>query len=159
MLRSATEADLDVVASWITSSIDCELWAGPALMFPLNRATLAHDIGLSSQTSFCLGEQNVEGFGQLVDKGSGRGHLAKVIVAPQHRRMGRGSELVQALLELAAERGFSVVGLNVRRDNDAALLLYRKLGFDTAARPLTVSPSPGAEYMARNLTCVGADAP
>jgi ribosomal protein S18 acetylase RimI-like enzyme len=92
------------------------------------------------------------GFGQLIDKGSGRGHLAKIIVAPQQRRSGQGVKLVSALIELASRRGFSVVGLNVQRDNPAALALYRRLGFEPAARPPSLGPAPGAEYMARNLT-------
>jgi ribosomal protein S18 acetylase RimI-like enzyme len=121
MLRPATDADLDIVASWIASPIDCEFWAGRALAFPLRRATLARDIGLRSETSFCLGDPDVEGFGQLIDKGSGRGHLAKIIVAPQLRRSGRGSELIGALLELAAKRGLFVVGLNVGADRDTLL--------------------------------------
>jgi ribosomal protein S18 acetylase RimI-like enzyme len=151
-LRPATEADLEVVASWIESPRDCELWAGPALPFPLRRTTLARDIGLSPETSFCLGQGRAEAFGQLLDKGAGRGHLAKIVVAPGMRRSGRGSGLVLALLELAARRGFTVVGLNVQRDNPAAASLYRRLGFRPAERPAALGPAPGAEYLECSLT-------
>lgn len=151
MLRPATTADLDVVASWIASRRDCEVWAGPALHFPLQRSTLARDIGLSPDTSFCMGDDGIAAFGQLLDRGSGRSHLARIIVAPAQRRSGCGTRLVGALLDLAAARGHLVAGLNVRRDNLAALALYRKLGFEVVARPAGSDPAAGAEYMARTL--------
>ncbi len=157
MLRPAAEPDLDIVASWIRTARDCEFWAGPRLAFPLERLTLARDIDLSPETSFCIGEPNIEAFGQLIDKGSGRGHLAKIIVAPELRRSGRGSMLIRSLLSLAGTRGFTVVGLNVQTANKAALSLYHKLGFESAVRPAAVTQSFGAVYMVRNLPFVGTD--
>lgn len=150
-LRPATAADLDVVASWIATPRDCEAWAGPLLAFPLDRSTLARDIGFSSSTSFCLDERDVLAFGQLLDKGFGLGHLARIIVVPDRRRAGYGSRLVSRLLERAAHRGFSVVGLNVQRDNPGAGALYRQLGFRAAERPFHLAPAPGAEYLVRVL--------
>jgi ribosomal-protein-alanine N-acetyltransferase len=151
MLRPASESDLDLISSWITSRRDCEFWAGPALRFPLARSTLAKDIGFSPETSFCLDEAGLVGFGQLTVKGSVRAHLSKIIVAPHQRRSGHGARLVMALVELAARQGFSAIGLNVQQDNLAAQALYRKLGFELAARPASVGPAPGADYRVRDL--------
>lgn len=150
-LRPATAADLDVVASWITTPRDCEAWVGPLLAFPLDRSTLARCIGFSAETSFCLDERDVVAFGQLLDQGFGCGHLARIIVAPDRRRAGFGSRLVSALLERAVHCGFATVGLNVRWDNPGAGALYRQLGFRPAERPSHLAPAPGAEYLMREL--------
>lgn len=159
VLRPASESDLEIIASWITSRRDCEFWAGPALRFPLDRSTLARDSGFSPETSFSLDEAGLVGFGQLTDKGCGRGHLSKLIVAPHQRRSGRGAKLVTALVELAAQRGFSVVGLDVQQDKPAAQALYRKRGFELVARPASVGPAPGADYRVRDLCKVSTAPP
>ena len=151
LLRSATPDDLLNVAAWITSQQDCEFWAGHALAYPLQLETLSKDIGLSPETSFCFADSRVHAFGQLIDKGNGRTHLAKIIVCPQMRDGGIGTRFVSSLIDKASERLFSVIGLNVHPDNRAAINLYKKLGFQFAEKPITVNAAPGSLYMARVL--------
>ncbi len=57
--------------------------------------------------------------------------ITDVWVSPQHRRRGLAVEVVRALVGWAAERGATTVYLQVRGDNDAALMLYERLGFLT----------------------------
>ena len=151
LLRSATAHDLLNVAAWITSQRDCEFWAGHALAYPLRLETLSHDISLSPETSFCFAGSRVLAFGQLIDKGNGRVHLAKIIVYPQMRDGGIGTRFVASLIDKATEQSFALIGLNVHPDNHAAINLYKKLAFQFVERPATVNPAPGSLYMARVL--------
>lgn len=54
-------------------------------------------------------------------------HIANIAVHPAWRRRGIGMKLMEA--GMARCDGFSWIGLEVRRSNDAAKSLYRRLGF------------------------------
>ena len=51
-LRPATLSDLDIVASWIGSARECELWAGWRVRFPIDRTALPETIGFSEANTF-----------------------------------------------------------------------------------------------------------
>jgi len=61
------------------------------------------------------------------------GALGMGVAAP-HRARGIGKALLQATLEVAAARGTSRVELLVRADNESAIELYRRFGFDLEGR-------------------------
>lgn len=63
--------------------------------------------------------------------------IANVAVHPDHRRQGIASRLTQQALEHARQHGANSVWLQVRDDNDAAIRLYRSLGFAEKARRTT----------------------
>ena len=149
MFREATHEDLPTLASWIRTAHDCALWAGSAFPFPFEVAGLVEKLNLHSNTSLCLVEDALVAFGQLVDKGKGRAHLAKIVVAPTSRRQGYGQQLIRELLRIAGERKFHVVGLNVQIGNNAAIRMYSRLGFLFADRPSHLAASPDAMYMER----------
>jgi ribosomal protein S18 acetylase RimI-like enzyme len=56
-------------------------------------------------------------------------------VEPEARRSGLGAVLVQAAIESARARGCRRIELDVNEDNEAALALYRRLGFSTEPKP------------------------
>lgn len=56
-------------------------------------------------------------------------HVLNVAVAPELRRHGVGTALMEAALAYAAEKRVRIVLLEVRRSNRPALRLYRGLGF------------------------------
>jgi len=149
--RPATQEDLVTVATWINSPRDCEFWAGKAVVYPLQLSTLGADIGLSPRSSFCLDQHQIVAFGQLLDKGHGRAHLAKIIVNPELRGQGIGKRLIENLLSKAREELFSVLGLNVNPENHIAINMYKGSGFDFVERPPTVTASPGSLYMELTL--------
>jgi ribosomal-protein-alanine N-acetyltransferase len=65
------------------------------------------------------------------ERRSARGaHLAELVVAPAHRREGRGGELLDTL----RSRVEGSVTLAVGPENDAALALYRSRGFEPVRR-------------------------
>nr|WP_232731827.1 GNAT family N-acetyltransferase [Oscillatoria sp. PCC 10802] len=71
--------------------------------------------------------------GSAIDQVSGdrHAHIFLVYVAPEHRRRGIGSALMQHAETWAKDRGDRQIGLQVFLTNQPALNLYRKLGYDT----------------------------
>lgn len=56
-------------------------------------------------------------------------HVVNVAVREQSRRQGYGHRVVEALLDRCVERGATCATLEVRASNEAAIALYRSLGF------------------------------
>ncbi|MCE9673663.1 ribosomal protein S18-alanine N-acetyltransferase [Myxococcus stipitatus] len=64
-------------------------------------------------------------------------HVLNVATAPQHRRRGVARAVMDEVLERGKARRCSLATLEVRRSNEAALQLYRSLGF----RPVGIRPN------------------
>ena len=62
-------------------------------------------------------------------KGSRRERLYSLAVDPAARGRGVGRLLMEAVLTAARSRGAAEVGLEVRTENEAAIALYRSMGF------------------------------
>jgi len=60
--------------------------------------------------------------------------LLDVVVSPERRGQGIGTQLVSALLAAVAARGAQAVTLEVADDNAPALRLYRRAGFVVEGR-------------------------
>ena len=58
------------------------------------------------------------------------GQITDVAVSGEYRRRGIGMEIVKAMIKEAAQRGLSVIYLEVRESNLAARELYRACGFE-----------------------------
>jgi ribosomal-protein-alanine N-acetyltransferase len=70
----------------------------------------------------------IAGFG-IMRYGDDEAHLDLLGVAPEHRREGIGSRLVQWLEKPALVAGISVVFLEVRASNRGAQAFYERLGY------------------------------
>ena len=57
-------------------------------------------------------------------------HLLNVAVATSERRHGRGRALVEEVIAYARTHAAAKVLLEVRRSNEPALALYRRVGFE-----------------------------
>ena len=57
-------------------------------------------------------------------------HITTIAVHPQWRRRGLATRLMATLIGLAHREGAITLTLEVRERNEAALALYRKLGFE-----------------------------
>lgn len=58
------------------------------------------------------------------------GQITNIAVHPDYRRRGFGKDVTRALIDYGKAVGLSQIYLEVRRSNDAAQLLYKKLDFD-----------------------------
>ena len=63
------------------------------------------------------------------DPGKHSSYITLLMVSPDARGLGIGASLVQYVLTLTVQRGFNVCRLEVRKENIAAIKLYKKMGF------------------------------
>lgn len=56
-------------------------------------------------------------------------YITLILVAQSSRKLGIGAALIKHVLTLTALRGFEVCRLEVRKENAAAIKLYKSLGF------------------------------
>jgi [ribosomal protein S18]-alanine N-acetyltransferase len=68
------------------------------------------------------------GYG-IIASGAGEAHLLNVCVREEFRNRGFGRALLANLVDLAAQAGATVVFLEVRPANTAAIRLYETMGF------------------------------
>ena len=152
MLRSATRHDLEIAASWVTTARECELWAGRRVRFPIDLDALMETMAFATTGALVLEvDARIVALGQIVVKSGGRAHLARLIVAPEHRGKHLGTRLVSLLLERARKSGHRMASLNVDPGNATAIALYSKLGFADAPRPDDEPDPYGSRYMERSL--------
>ena len=77
---------------------------------------------------------------------NGNGHLSHFNVAPEHRRQGIGSLLIDFAEQYFKSLGVAVLGLNVMKDNADAIRLYERKGFKYA-----FDKTPEKIYMTKEL--------
>lgn len=79
----------------------------------------------------CDGEKAAYGEVRMI---AGEAQIYNIAVAPEFRREGIGEELLRHMINKAEESGCSLVTLEVRDGNKAAMELYKKLGFREVGR-------------------------
>ena len=81
----------------------------------------------------CVEEERVLGYvgSQTV---LGETDMMNIAVSPESRRTGIGEALLAVLVEELKSRGSHCLSLEVRASNDAAIALYKKLGFSQVGR-------------------------
>ncbi|MBO4423070.1 MAG: ribosomal protein S18-alanine N-acetyltransferase [Clostridia bacterium] len=83
----------------------------------------------------------------------GEGGINDIAVFPQYRRTGVGSALIGALADAGRKAGVTVLKLEVRASNEAALSLYEKCGFRRVGvrRGYYTAPKEDAVLLDRGL--------
>jgi ribosomal-protein-alanine N-acetyltransferase len=123
--RVSDERGLADVLALQTSSF-ANPWSAEALKWELEHSPVSRLYVLRDEqgavAAFCA-------CWQLVDEL----HINSVAVAPARRRRGLGTELMRGVLALAREEGAVRATLEVRRSNEAARILYERLGFAVEA--------------------------
>jgi ribosomal-protein-alanine N-acetyltransferase len=84
--------------------------------------------GTESSVIVARRERHVAAFA-IMHFGEDVAHLNLLAVAPEHRRQGLGSQLMEWLTTTAIEAGVFRINLEVRTQNDAARSFYERLGF------------------------------
>lgn len=98
-------------------------------------------VGYSSWVAVSMGDR-IDGYA-MMSMAAGEGHILNVCVDPGRQRTGCGRQLVEHLLEIAVTAELTIVFLEVRPTNTAALTLYRKLGFREIGRRPNYYPAAG----------------
>jgi [ribosomal protein S18]-alanine N-acetyltransferase len=99
------------------------------LIWSWTPARVQHFItGAESSVIVARRERHVAAFA-IMHFGDDVAHLNLLAVAPEHRRQGIGSQLMDWLTTTAIEAGVFRINLEVRTQNEAARSFYERLGF------------------------------
>lgn len=123
MIERATAADLDAIEALEASGFEHAGWS---------REAWAADLDAPGRLVLVTREEDVRAvasFGVIWETAE----LLRVVVAPQHRGLGLGRQLVQAGLAWASDQGAERMLLEVEPGNAPARALYDRLGFATIA--------------------------
>jgi ribosomal protein S18 acetylase RimI-like enzyme len=139
VIRSADGGDTDFVAGLASALLEfgSPAWDDAAALAPGFRRVLACAVSAQDKRSTVLIAQRPDGtplgfISLRVSRdvaGIERGHVADLAVIDDARRTGVGRALMQAGEEWAAERGLSLLSLDVWSTNERALEFYRRLGY------------------------------
>lgn len=88
-----------------------------------------NDVDAAASPIWYDDEGNVLAAALLAVRGK-RGWIGGFGVAPEHRGHGYAAELLQTLVQTARERGLRSIQLEVLKDNDPAIAVYRTGGFE-----------------------------
>lgn len=147
----ASDGHIRALMSWFDDAPSVRTWGGPRFRYPFNERTFRDDLKLQDMHSYALIGDSPEmiAFGQTYLK-AGRGHLARLAVAPSHRGKGVGVALVERMVEKAREQfACSEYSLYVLSENAAARRCYEKAGFREAVAPGRNEEHDGILYMVR----------
>jgi ribosomal-protein-alanine N-acetyltransferase len=113
--------------------------------FPWSRAVF-RDCLLAGYYSLVLDvDYRVSGYA-IMSIAAAEAHVLNICVHPAKRRRGYGRRLLNALLFRAQDAGVKQVFLEVRPSNEAAISLYRSVGFhEIGIRPSYYQASEGRE--------------
>jgi ribosomal protein S18 acetylase RimI-like enzyme len=153
VLTNASDADIPDLMTWFHDVRSTQEWGGWAFRYPFDEKTFREDIQLNALDSFVVRSESGEliAFGQVRNK-FGRGHLARVAVAPKYRGRGLGRDLVSSLCQKAIELfGCSENSLFVSKNNVAALRCYTRLGFREAPYPKNDGMEHKTLFMIREI--------
>ncbi len=102
-----------------------------AFSFPWQREAFLQEITQNACARYlCMREEGeIVAYGGMWLGFDGEAHVTNVAVKSGFRKRGYGEEMMQALMQLAADCGMVWMSLECRRGNVAAQALYHKLGF------------------------------
>jgi ribosomal protein S18 acetylase RimI-like enzyme len=135
-LRTATMHDFNVILGWISSPEALAYWGGPLPTWPPDPRKTWGEIQNNDPDSFTLVDSagTILAFGQVFKREPGAVHLGRIIVSPEQRGKGIGRILVGQLIDAGIARHQPTkVTLNVYRDNQPAVKLYKSLGFEVVS--------------------------
>lgn len=128
-IRVATAADVPAIAAIARGASTAAQWSREEY----DRLFAAGEEGVRREVLVIESDGVIEGF--LVGLPLGpEWELENVVVIPERRGQGLGTELVTEFLDQARERGAERVYLEVRQSNEAARTLYEKCGFGETGR-------------------------
>ena len=153
VLTNASDADIPDLMTWFHDARSTQEWGGWAFRYPFDEKSFREDLQLNELDSFVVRDESGEliAFGQVRNK-FGRGHLARLAVAPNYRGRGLGRDFVSSLCQKAIELfGCSENSMFVAKTNIAALRCYAGLGFCEAPYPKDDGTEQKTLFMIREV--------
>ena len=137
-LRAFEAGHSKLVASWAASAREVALLTGrEEFPFPAELVESWRKVSDDIQPYLLFDADRPLGYGEVwLDDEEDEVELARIIVAPDARGQGIGTALVRALLVPGLATGHSEVFLRVRPDNERAIRVYRRVGFQFVAADL-----------------------
>jgi [ribosomal protein S18]-alanine N-acetyltransferase len=131
-LRAFEDSYAPVVAGWASTAEEVGLLSGrEAYPFPADLVGSWRKVADDIKSYLCFDGEMPVGYGELwLDDEEDEVELARIIVAPELRGKGIGTEFVRALLQPALAAEYSAVFLRVRPDNERAIKTYLRVGFE-----------------------------
>ncbi|CAM4048092.1 GNAT family N-acetyltransferase [Cohnella lubricantis] len=130
--RPLAEEDIEVICAW-PQNADELFYMGPSFQFPLRPEQIKSRLpGRYLPTVMLNRDQVPVAYANLYDLDTDEGScwLGNVIVAPDYRRAGASSFLIETMMTRAREElGCRRLKLRCHNTNTRALLLYTKNGF------------------------------
>lgn len=118
MLRSLTKSDLGQILA-IEESVQAVPWSEETFRVCFQAGYIGWVIDLNKE---------VIGF-IIVSERSTECHILNVCVARPYQHKGFGRQLLEYVIQTAAEKGIAIAYLEVRRSNSKAISLYEKMDF------------------------------
>ena len=81
----------------------------------------------------------------------GEAYIDNIAVHPDYRRLGLGEKLLETAQKNAFGRGCEFITLEVRRSNEKAISLYKKLGYQTAGERKNFYTNPAEDAVIMTL--------
>lgn len=97
------------------------------------------------QIFFAIRDEDAIGTVAMIPLGEGTFELAKMSVAPAARGLGVGEKLMYACVDFARSRGASSIILESNTKQEAAISLYRKVGF------VEIPLDPNSHFVRANI--------
>ena len=123
-IRPATEDDLATLLSLEATSFSV----------PWNESAVKSHLAANYTLSLLLFEGESPGGYLLAGFTPPEGDLYRIAILPEKRRRGYAHLLIDAFFAASAERGVDTLWLDVRESNQAAIALYRSVGFLTVLK-------------------------
>jgi ribosomal-protein-alanine acetyltransferase len=125
-IRLARVDDLTAIVGIENKSFDRDAW---------DRELFLDYLAQSARSVFLVAAIDGEVVGYaLAFQSQTRAEIHSIAVAPAERGRGVAVALLRRVFAILRRRGFQTVSLSVRIENQAAIGLYRKLGFERVRR-------------------------
>ena len=130
LLTRATLEDLPDMIQWEADIFGSDAWSPELVVAEVSHPDNYYLVAKEGPAEPVVGYAGL----RAPRQGGDSGDIQTIAVTPEHRGKGLGSLLMRALLDEAGARGVDTIFLEVRADNEVALGLYERLGFEPIDR-------------------------
>lgn len=118
---------------------------------PWTEAGIAEELD-NGNAHFLVAQSREKVLGYIgVHEVCGEAYIDNIAVHPDYRRLGLGEKLLKTAQKNAFERKCEFITLEVRKSNEKAILLYKKLGYQTVGERKNFYTNPAEDAVIMTL--------